>query len=498
MTSDRRYLTKSRCLAGLQCHKRLWLQVHEPVPYDTPPPGSRLDLGQAVGELARRLFPGGVLAGAAPWQHAQACRDTARLLADPSVTAIFEAAFEAENIRIRVDILERLSDGRWGLREVKMSTGIKDTHLDDLAIQLHVLRASGIDVVSVEHVHIDNSYVRGDDGVDVGALFAREACTAEVERRCESVVTRIAGFHALLQQGTAPDVAASAHCHVPHSCEYWERCTAAYPEDWVHYLPGARAELRDALAAQGIVRIGDIPEELPLTALQARIRTAVRQQGLFVEPTLIAAAARLAPPMLFLDFETLGPPIPLYPGTRPYEAIAVQWSLHIDAGSGVLRHRAFLADGSGDPRRDFAESLLAALEAEAGSIAVYSGFEAQQLRRLALWFPDLAPRLHAAVARLIDLLPIVRAHVAHRDFRGSFSIKTVAPILSPGVTYDDLDAIRDGEQASGALYLLAAGRIADAAERGRLRSALERYCARDTEALAALARSLRRLAAADS
>jgi hypothetical protein len=37
-------------------------------------------------------------------------------------TAIFEAAFEYEDIRIRVDVLERLAPGTWGLREVKRST----------------------------------------------------------------------------------------------------------------------------------------------------------------------------------------------------------------------------------------------------------------------------------------------------------------------------------------------------------------------------------------
>ncbi len=51
--------------------------------------------------------------------------------------AIFEAAFEFENIRIRVDILERLDAG-WGLREVKSSTSASEEkgHVDDVAVQL--------------------------------------------------------------------------------------------------------------------------------------------------------------------------------------------------------------------------------------------------------------------------------------------------------------------------------------------------------------------------
>ena len=52
------------------------------------------------------------------------------------------------------------------------------------------------------------------------------------------------------------------------------------------------------------------------------------------------------------------PPIPLYAGTRPYQTIPFQWSLHASGGDGILHHRAFLADGAGDPRRRFAEMLV--------------------------------------------------------------------------------------------------------------------------------------------
>ena len=55
------HLTKSRYLAGLQCPRRLWLVVHEPLPYEAPDPGSPMDMGQVIGRKAHLLFPGGVL-----------------------------------------------------------------------------------------------------------------------------------------------------------------------------------------------------------------------------------------------------------------------------------------------------------------------------------------------------------------------------------------------------------------------------------------------------
>ena len=64
-------------MAGLQCLRRLWLLVHEPPPYEDPPPGSVLAMGQEIGRKAHLLFPGGVLIDEEPWQHAEAAVRTA-------------------------------------------------------------------------------------------------------------------------------------------------------------------------------------------------------------------------------------------------------------------------------------------------------------------------------------------------------------------------------------------------------------------------------------
>ncbi len=50
---------------------------------------------------------------AEPWQHAEAAAQTVALMANPLVPAIFEAAFEHDGIRIRVDVLNRNVDGSW-------------------------------------------------------------------------------------------------------------------------------------------------------------------------------------------------------------------------------------------------------------------------------------------------------------------------------------------------------------------------------------------------
>src|SRR5262249_10381333 len=126
------YLTKSRYTAGLQCLRRLWLNAHEPVGCEVPELGSAEAVGLEIGWMAHRLFPGGVLDEEAPWEHAKAVTRTATLMADRSVPAIFEAAFEHSGVRVRVDILERLPRGYWGMREVKSSGEVKEHHYDDV------------------------------------------------------------------------------------------------------------------------------------------------------------------------------------------------------------------------------------------------------------------------------------------------------------------------------------------------------------------------------
>jgi hypothetical protein len=127
------------------------------------------------------------------------------------------------------------------------------------------------------------------------------------------------------------------------------------------------------LKALGIESISLIPATL--AAKQIIIRNAMASGHPYVAPDLAGLLSSCGPPTCYLDFEAMMPPIPLYEGTRPYQTIPFQWSLHASDSNGVLRHREFLAKGNSDPRRRFAETLIEGLAAFAGPILVYSGYE---------------------------------------------------------------------------------------------------------------------------
>lgn len=488
-------LSKSKYMAGLQCPRRLWLACHEP---DLGAPPSEnlvavLDQGAEIGRHAHELFPGGVLVDEEAWQHGQATARTRQLMADGNVGAIFEAAFEHAGVRVRVDVLERLGPQTWGLREVKQGASVKDVYPDDAAVQRFVVEGSGVRLRSIEIVHVDRDYVRGDDGIDWQRFFRRADVTAETAVLLPDVPARVRALRRVLARAAAPDVEPSPHCFDPYGCEFWEHCTAAKPVDWIvgglPALSDARlARLRDA----GIERITDIPDDFRLGPAQARTRAAWLAGGLYLEPGLAAALRRTGPPAYYLDFETAFPGIPLYAGMRPYQQVPFQWSLHRVDTAGRVLHREFLADCRTDPRVAFAQSLLAALRHRREPILVWSSFESSRLAELAVALPADAAEIERVRTQLVDLLPVVRGYVGHPEFGGSFSLKQVAPVLAPTIAYDDLDGVSDGGAAASALVRLALGAVESADEETALRRALLEYCQRDTLALVDLHRALRR------
>src|SRR5208282_5138488 len=155
-------ISKSKFVAGVQCPKRLYLQVHSPELAGQPDAGAEaiFEQGHEVGMLARQLFPGGV--EVCERSLDQAIRATRELVADPEIPAIFEAVFEHGGVLVKVDVLHRRRDGRWRLIEVKSTSDVKDHHYEDVGIQYRVVSRSGVDVASVCLAHVNRNYVRGE------------------------------------------------------------------------------------------------------------------------------------------------------------------------------------------------------------------------------------------------------------------------------------------------------------------------------------------------
>ncbi len=485
-------------MAGLQCHKLLWWMAHEPAAPELEVDGARqavYDQGHRVGALARTYVPGGVLVDLPHDAYEQRLEATRRALA-AGARAVYEAAFRADGVFVSVDILERLGLERLGLErlergfgliEVKSTVGVKAHHVPDVAVQAHVLRRSGLDVGRMEVMHLNRACAYP----DLSDLFTRADVTDLVEARLAAVPGEIAAMTAMLA-GPLPSVATGPQCSAPYECPFTARCWPVLPPHHVSTLYAMRRRAFE-LDELGYRTILDLPEDFALGAAADRQRRAVRAGRMIVEPTLAGALAPLAPPVAFLDFETVGLAIPVWDGCHPYDAVPVQFSAYVPDERGALRAHDWLAEGPGDPRPALAERLLAAC-AGARAIATYGSFERDRIRELAAALPPLAARLEALAARVVDLLPVVRNHVYHPDFGGSFSLKRVLPALVPELDYRGL-AIAEGETASLELgRLLFHGSAMEPEERARLRADLLAYCHRDTWGLVRLLERLRGLA----
>jgi predicted RecB family nuclease len=484
-------ISKSKFMAGAQCLKRLYFQVHQPELAAEPGAASEaiMEQGREVGLLARQMFPGGIEVDGTGGLE-QAIRTTRELVANREVPAIFEGTFENGGVLVRVDVLHRRRDGRWRLVEVKSTASLKEEHLDDVGIQSRVVSRSGLDLASSCLIHVNRNYVFEGGFIDVRRFFRIRNLTRRVERLQPKLTFQLRSAFTVLNMSKPPDLPTGPHCTDPVTCEFYDRCNPPRPDDHIGYLPRIHASAVEELEDMGIASIRNIPDDFALSEIQRRAATSVQTSTPWFAPELATELGRLKHPLYFMDFETVNPAIPRFSGMRPYDQIPFQWSVHVQKEPGAeVEHHEYLATDTNDPRHEFITSLCSAL-GKSGSIAVYNQqFESQRLSELAAWMPEFAGRIKKIQRRLWDLLPVVRNHVYHPAFAGSFSLKAVLPALVPDMTYEGME-VANGQDAGLAWESLIRA-TGDQAERDRIKNALLDYCGQDTLALVKLLEELR-------
>ena len=420
------------------------------------------------------------------------------LVANREVPAIFEATFEHTGVLVRVDVLKRNGAG-FHLTEVKSATKLKPEYTDDVSVQKYVLGGCGVRVQNTNLMHLSRDYVYdgtlGTDGqcvYDIARLFISE----EVQPRSAGDVTRTLDEQfKILAQPEPPNIEPSAQCDSLYYCEFYDHCHPVWADNDVRSLPIAGCKI-EALRGSGITLIDQLPgwvalhESFHLTAKECRFALAAKENRVQIQPELTNELEALRYPLRFMDFETVYPALPLFAGLRPYDQLPFQWSMHVQRQPGAeVEHYEFLATDTNDPRRDFITSLCAAL-GDRGNVVVYNAtFESQRLKELAAWLPEFSGRIKKIQRRLWDLLPVMRNHVYHPQFAGSYSLKYVLPALVPEMTYEGME-VANGTEAGVAWELLVQGNL-DEPERNRIEKTLLDYCGQDTLALLKVLNALR-------
>jgi hypothetical protein len=384
-------ISKSNYVAGVQCLKRLYFQVHEPERAALSDASAQavMEQGGEVGLLARQLFPGGVeVSGAGGFD--QAIRMTRELIANPEVPAIFEGAFENQRVVVKTDILQRRKENRWRLVEIKSTSDLKEHHLEDVAIQSYVLSRSGLDLASVWLAHINRTYVLGEGKVDPHQFFLFRNLTRRVQNLQPSLAFQLRSQFSVLALPKAPDLPTGPQCTNPVTCEFFDHCNLPKPDDHIGCIPRLHASAIEKLEELDVESIHDIPADFELSEIQRRICTAVQTGQPWFSADLKAEFESLKYPRYFKDFETVNPAIPRFVGMHAYDHIPFQWSVHVQQEPGATPvHYEYLAIDRSDPRSSFTSLLCEAL-GERGSIVVYNQqFESQRLWELAAWVKAL-------------------------------------------------------------------------------------------------------------
>ncbi len=479
------FLSKSKLMSARQCLKRLYLEVQHPdLKVISRATEAAFATGNQVGDVARSIygtadsvfipFAGGL---------GHALKKTRRLLAEGPAQPIFEATLQHAGVLVRIDVLLPDGDG-WRIIEVKASTSVKDEHVFDCTVQRWVFEGLGHKLTTLALATVDNTFVYEGNEDYAGLLI--ESDQTEHTSSMLPVIPEWIAKAKRAASGSEPDIGVDRHCYQPYECPFVAHCWPADVDYPVQGLGGNRAKLGEFIA-EGLHDIRDVPA-LQLSEKQRRIQKVTQAGVAELLPGARQFVESLPYPRYYLDFETIAPAVPIWPGTRPYEILPIQWSCHYEAGEGAMAHSDFLDLTGTPPMRRLAESLIRALGA-IGPVLMYTTYERTVINNLIERFPDLAASLTAIVERLVDLAPPTQQNYYHPDMAGSWSLKAVLPTITTELLYSELKGIQEGTAASEG-YLEAIAPDTSEQRKAQLREQLLRYCKFDTEAMVLLLRFL--------
>jgi len=480
-------LSKSQFIRALQCHKSLWLYKNSPELRSKPDESQQavFDAGTEVGVLAQGLFPCGETIEFEGSNFKEKIDRTKRLIEGGSTT-IYEATFRFDGILVMVDILHKGPKG-WELYEVKMSSEVKDVHVNDVAVQYYVLSGSGLALEKASLVHIDTSYVRQGD-IDIQSLFHIEDLT-EKALNLQTYISEELSRIALMLFEECPPIDIGPQCAKPYPCDFKGHCWAHIPENSVFDLRN-RGVNKFLYYKNGTLRFEDIDLDELNFKQRMQVDAELNSTEILNRDGIKEFLGTLYYPIYFLDFETLyNEPIPPFDGTRPYSKIPFQYSLHIlRKEGGDLKHYEYLAEGGRDGREDIARDLVNIIPEDACTIAYNMTFEKGVIAELAKQFPDCSERLLNINENMKDLMVPFRCRDYYKkEMKGSYSIKYVLPALIPELTYEGM-AVSNGDAAVMAYKRL--GKIDDPAEARQVKKDLLAYCELDTLAMVKLLEKL--------
>ena len=488
-------LSKSRYCDYIYCPKYCWLNIHKPeeCKIDTSAQ-QRMEDGHKVGELAKGLFGDFcdvTVEGEDGHLDIPVMINKTQELIKTGAETICEAAFSADGCYCAVDILHK-QNGGYAIYEVKSTTKEKAEYEYDMAYQKFVLEKCGLKITGASLININNQYVRSGE-IERDKFFKITDYASRIAEHEKLVAENCEQAKAILDNTNEPVVPLQYGCD---TCDFWSYCSKDIPKPSVLDLGGRINKWY--LFLNGIVTFQDVlNSDIALLPKQKRqIEYALNDLGTYADKNALRKyLGELSYPLYFLDFETTAPAIPEIDGTRPYQAIPFQYSLHfVESDNGEIKHREFLGEPEVDPRRALAEQLCKDIPQNVCTLAYNASVERGIVQKLAEEFADLSEHLYNIAENIKDLeTPFSKGWYYNRAMGKWSSIKVVLPAIypdDPELNYHNLEGVHNGTEA---MTVYPAMKDMEPGERARTRQQLLEYCKLDTYAMVKLWQELVRV-----
>ena len=486
-------LSKSKYTQGVICKKLLWLSCYKKDEAEEMTNDAIFENGNQVGDLARGLFGDYILIDYNDGYQKMIEKTKEELVHKPNI--ICEASFNYDGNFCSVDILKNDMDGV-EIYEVKSSTKISDIYLHDISYQTWVLEKCGLNVKKSYLVYVNHNYTKNGD-FDINEYFNIEDVTNKIN--LEEVEKLIKEYKDVINSSIEPNVRLSMSCHNPYDCPFFKYCTKNLPSPNVFDIGwNVHFDKKLELYNDNLISYDDI---LTHGGLNPKADTQMNFALYDNEPKINKDNIKellntLNYPLYFLDFESYQDSIPTIDGTKPYQQICFQYSLHYYLEeNGELFHKEYLSDDYlGNPMYGLCKRLCEDIPINSCVVVYNQAFEKTRLSEMATLFPEFHDHLLNIRENIVDLLPPFKNQDYYvKEIQGSSSIKKVLPALFPNdssLDYHNLSQVHKGDEASNAYLSL---KDLNKEEQEELRNNMLKYCELDTYAMVKIYNKLREI-----
>ena len=473
----------------------LWLKKYDKnkIPIPDEDLQARFDEGTRFETYAEKLFPDAVKLGYKndgefSGTKYYALPELTKAELEKKTEVLMQGRLEVENITSIFDVLERVGENTFDLYEIKSSTSVKPEHIPDLAFQTIVLEKAGLSIRNMFVLHVNNEFKRNGE-IKPEEISKKTEVTDDVRSAIPETLDHIEKAFKILSLKECPDT--SPRYLTGGSLDEWLEILSLAKGDLSRYsiyrLSRITPQKIGMLEDMGVEVINDIPLDFKLSEGQERQVEATKSGEQKIDKEEIKEfLSSLKFPLHFFDYETLAGVIPVFDGTRPYQQVPFQYSLHTqEFPGGSLSHKEYLHTENTNPVLPLLKQMKEDFGGQGSIISWFKRFETDRNNEMALMYPEYKSFLDDLNERMVDLMiPFSSGWFVDKDFFGSASIKAVLPVLVPELSYKELEISHGGMAQRVWMETVLSNKNPEI--KSEIMANLRKYCTLDTYAMYAI------------